>query len=131
MTAELQISDSGDRAAPEAVDTGRITVTERAVNHILREMAKEDPVPLGFRLGVTKTGCSGLAYVVDFVHEARDDDHVFPQRDGLDVYVDEKSLRVIDGLRVDYTREGLTQMLRFQNPNVTGECGCGESFTVE
>jgi iron-sulfur cluster assembly accessory protein len=72
-----------------------------------------------------------LAYVVDFVHQAREDDHVFSQQDGLDVYVDQKSLQVVNGLRVDYTREGLTQMLRFQNPNVTGECGCGESFTVE
>ena len=130
MNAQSQILDTENGRDTVPPDLSGITLTDRALKHIRREMADEKPFPLCFRIGVTKTGCSGLAYVVDFVHEARDDDRVFTQADGLEVYVDEKSLKVIRGLRVDYSREGLTQMLRFQNPNVTGECGCGESFTV-
>lgn len=130
MSAQSQTLESGNGQDTVSAALSGITLTDRALAHIRREMANEDPMPLGFRIGVTKTGCSGLAYLVDFVHAARDDDRVFTQTDGLDVYVDEKSLGVIQGLRVDYSREGLTQMLRFQNPNVTGECGCGESFTV-
>jgi len=125
QAGEIQQSDNSALAATEGV-----TLTKGAVAHLKRQMGKADMTPLGVRIGVKKTGCSGLAYVVDLVHEPRQNDHVFKQTDGLDIYVDEKSLEFVNGTRVDYTLKGLSQALRFQNPNVTGECGCGESFTV-
>jgi iron-sulfur cluster assembly protein len=119
-----------EQSHTSSTESGGITLTKGAVAHLRRQMSKADTEPLGVRIAVKKTGCSGLAYVVDLVHERREGDHVFTQSDGLDIYVDEKSLKVVNGTRVDYTLKGLSQALRFQNPNVTGECGCGESFTV-
>ena len=84
---------------------------------------------IGLRLGVQKTGCSGFAYVVNYADEVSRDDVVFEQ-DGVKVIVDPESLRLIDGTEVDFVREGLNEAFRFRNPNVKGECGCGESFNV-
>lgn len=84
---------------------------------------------LGIRLGVTTTGCSGLAYLIEFVDELNPDDAVFKQ-DGVSVIVDQKSLVYLDGTEVDFVREGLNEGFEFKNPNQKGECGCGESFTV-
>ena len=84
---------------------------------------------LGIRLGVTTTGCSGLAYLIEFVDELNADDTVFTQ-DGVSIIVDEKSLVYLDGTEVDFVREGLNEGFEFRNPNQRGECGCGESFTV-
>jgi iron-sulfur cluster assembly protein len=84
---------------------------------------------LGLRLGVRKTGCSGWAYVVELAKAIDEDDVVFEQ-DDVKVVVDHDSLAFLDGSTIDFVSEGLVSTFRFENPNVTDECGCGESFTV-
>ena len=83
----------------------------------------------GVRLGVKTTGCSGLAYIVEFVDKVEEDDKVFEDHD-LKIIVDAKSLIYLDGTELDYGKEGLNEGFRFNNPNVKDMCGCGESFTV-
>lgn len=84
---------------------------------------------VGLRLSVKKTGCSGFAYVVNYADEIGADDLVFDDQ-GVKVIVDRASLGYIDGTVVDFVKQGLNEAFRFRNPNVKGECGCGESFTV-
>lgn len=84
---------------------------------------------VGLRLSVKNTGCSGLAYVVNYADEIGPDDVVFEDC-GVKVVVDRPSLNYIDGTEVDFVKHGLNEAFRFRNPNVKGECGCGESFTV-
>ena len=84
---------------------------------------------VALRLSVKKTGCSGFAYVVNYADEIGADDIVFEDR-GVKVIVDRASLGYIDGTEVDFVKQGLNEAFRFRNPNVKGECGCGESFTV-
>jgi iron-sulfur cluster assembly protein len=84
---------------------------------------------VGLRLSVKKTGCSGFAYVVNYADDIGADDVVFEDR-GVKVIVDRDSLGFIDGTEVDFVKQGLNEAFRFRNPNVKGECGCGESFTV-
>jgi iron-sulfur cluster assembly protein len=84
---------------------------------------------LGLRLAVKKTGCSGFAYVVNYADDLGTDDIVFEDQ-GVKVIVDRDSLGYIDGTQVDFVKQGLNEAFRFRNPNVKGECGCGESFTV-
>jgi iron-sulfur cluster assembly protein len=84
---------------------------------------------LGLRLGVKTTGCSGLAYVLEFVDDLNEDDETFAAK-GVTLIVDAKSLVYIDGTELDYTKEGLNEGFKFRNPNQADECGCGESFTV-
>jgi iron-sulfur cluster assembly protein len=87
------------------------------------------PEAAGVRFGVRKTGCSGYAYVVDIAERAAADDQVI-ECDGIKLVVDRKSLPFVDGTEIDFARQGLNASFVFRNPNVTGECGCGESFTV-
>ena len=84
---------------------------------------------VGLRLAVKKTGCSGFAYVVNYADDVHGDDVVFEEQ-GVKVIVDRESLGYIDGTQVDFVKQGLNEAFRFRNPNVKGECGCGESFTV-
>jgi len=84
---------------------------------------------VGLRIGGTKTGCNGFAYVVNYADEVTEDDRLFEDR-GVTVVVDAESLRLIDGTEVDFIKEGLNEAFKFRNPNVAGECGCGESFSV-
>lgn len=84
---------------------------------------------IGLRLGVRKTGCSGFAYVINYADEQGPEDLVFEDR-GVKVLVDPQSLALIDGTEIDFVRQGLNEAFKFRNPNVKGECGCGESFNV-
>jgi len=84
---------------------------------------------IGLRIGIKTTGCSGMAYVLEFVDEVEDDDKVFESR-GVKVIIDPKSLVYLDGTQVDFAKEGLNEGFQFSNPNAKDECGCGESFTV-
>jgi iron-sulfur cluster assembly protein len=84
---------------------------------------------LGLRLGFKTTGCSGLAYVLEFVDDLNEDDNVF-DIDDVKVIIDTKSLVYLDGIQLDFVKEGLNEGFQFTNPNAKGECGCGESFNV-
>jgi len=84
---------------------------------------------IGLRLGVKTTGCSGMAYVLEFVDSVNDEDAVF-EMTGIKIIVDPKSLIYLDGTELDYAKEGLNEGFQFNNPNVADTCGCGESFTV-
>ena len=105
-----------------------ISVTEAAAKHVGSQLASRGK-GLGIRVGVTTSGCSGMAYVLEFVDETAPEDHVFEQ-DGVKVFVDPKSMVYLDGTELDFVKEGLNEGLQFRNPNVQAECGCGESFTV-
>jgi len=105
-----------------------ITLTESAAHRVQSFLANRGQ-GVGVRLGVKTSGCSGLAYVLEFVDELDENDRVFEDR-GVKVIVDEKSLVYLDGTELDYGKEGLNEGFRFNNPNVKDACGCGESFTV-
>ncbi|MGD8566505.1 MAG: iron-sulfur cluster assembly protein IscA [Gammaproteobacteria bacterium] len=105
-----------------------ISLTEAAAKHV-QDFLDNRGKGVGLRLGVKTTGCSGMAYVLEFADEINPDDTVFEDR-GVKVVIDPKSLVYLDGTELDYTREGLNEGFKFNNPNVKGECGCGESFTV-
>ncbi|MCF7522030.1 iron-sulfur cluster assembly protein IscA [Neisseria sp. ZJ106] len=105
-----------------------ITLTENAAKHINGYLANRGK-GLGVRLGVKTSGCSGMAYNLEFVDEAQAEDTVFEQF-GAKIFVDPKSLVYLDGTQVDYTKEGLQEGFKFDNPNVKDSCGCGESFHV-
>lgn len=105
-----------------------ISLTPAAAQHIARYIARRGK-GVGLRLGVKTTGCSGLAYKLEYADEAVDSDVVFDSN-GVKVFVDPKSLAYIDGTELDYVREGLNEGFRFNNPNERDRCGCGESFRV-
>jgi iron-sulfur cluster assembly protein len=105
-----------------------ITVTDSAAQRI-RSFLEKRGKGVGLRLGVKTTGCSGLAYVLEFADDTNPDDQVFESQ-GVKIIVDPKSLVYIDGTELDYGKEGLNEGFKFENPNVKDECGCGESFTV-
>lgn len=105
-----------------------ISLTQPAAEHIQRHLKKRGG-GLGLRLGVRLTGCSGLAYKLDFVDEPVEGDQLFEEH-GIKLFVDPKSLPFIDGTRLDYGRDGLNEGFKFINPNEKASCGCGESFTV-
>lgn len=106
----------------------RITISERAAEHIARYLEKRGK-GIGLRLGIKTTGCSGLAYKMEYVDEARDGDLLIEQH-GVKLFVDPDSIQYIDGTEVDFVREGLNEGFKFLNPNEKANCGCGESFTV-
>jgi iron-sulfur cluster assembly protein len=105
-----------------------ITLTPAATEHVKQFLAKRGKGS-GLRLGVKTTGCSGLAYILEVFDEVDPQDVVFEQ-DGVKIIIDPKSLVYLDGTELDYTREGLNEGFKFNNPNVKNTCGCGESFNV-
>jgi len=105
-----------------------ITVTENAANRVNTFLASRGK-GVGVRLGVRTSGCSGMAYVLEFADEVGSDDVIFEDR-GVKVIVDPKSLVYLDGTELDYGKEGLNEGFKFNNPNVKNMCGCGESFNV-
>ena len=105
-----------------------ISLTESAANRVKSFLAARGS-GVGLRLGVRKTGCSGFAYVVNYAESQQPGDTVFEDR-GVRVFVDSASLDLLDGTIVDFVKQGLNEAFRFRNPNVKGECGCGESFSV-
>jgi iron-sulfur cluster assembly protein len=105
-----------------------ITLTERAASHVSSSLAKRGK-GIGLRLGVKTVGCSGLAYKVDYADAVEPTDLKFESH-GVTLVVDPQSLPALDGLEVDYAREGVNAAFKFNNPNVKASCGCGESFSV-
>lgn len=105
-----------------------VTLTAQAAEHIEKYLSKRGK-GVGLRLGVRTTGCSGMAYKLEYVDDPEADDQVFESH-GVKVFVDPKSLSYLDGTQLDYAREGLNEGFKFSNPNEKATCGCGESFTV-
>lgn len=105
-----------------------ITLTETAAKHVQNFITKRGK-GVGLRLGVRTTGCSGMAYKLEFADDVNADDVQFDSQ-GVTVLVDAKSLPYLDGMELDFQREGLNEGFKFNNPNVKNECGCGESFQV-
>ena len=105
-----------------------ITMSDAAVPHVARYLEKRGH-GFGIRLGVRTSGCSGMAYVLEFVDEKQPEDEVFESQ-GVRVVIDPKSLLYLDGTELDFVKEGLNEGFKFNNPNVSSECGCGESFNV-
>ncbi len=105
-----------------------ITITEAAAQHVQQFLSNRGK-GIGIRLAVRTSGCSGMAYEMEFADELGEDDQVFEDL-GVKVIIDPKSLVYLDGTEIDYTKEGLNEGFKFNNPNAKGECGCGESFQV-
>jgi iron-sulfur cluster assembly protein len=105
-----------------------ITVTEAAAKKIKQNLARRGS-GIGIRIGIRTTGCSGLAYVLEYVDRVNDEDTVFTSQD-VNIIVDAKSLPILGNLDVDYVRQGLNEGFEFNNPNEKDRCGCGESFRI-
>ena len=105
-----------------------INLTEKAAQRVEKYLESRGK-GVGLKLAVKTTGCSGMAYVLEFADEIPSDDHIFESH-GIKIMVDPKSLIYIDGTELDFAREGLNEGFQFNNPNVKDSCGCGESFTV-
>ncbi|MGY3264783.1 MULTISPECIES: HesB/IscA family protein [unclassified Lysobacter] len=105
-----------------------VSLAPAALDRVRRYLS-ETPDALGLRFGVKKTGCSGWQYVADLAKASSNDDRIFLQ-DDVRIYVDQASLAIVDGTEIDLVRQKLGEQFVFRNPNVRGECGCGESFTT-
>ncbi len=131
-TTESCTSGPGTTPLPELstteLSTMAVTMTDAAVRHVTRFLARRGK-GVGVRLGVKTTGCSGLAYKLEFADEVAPEDVVF-ESNGVKILVDPKSLPYIDGTELDFVREGLNEGFKFNNPKERDRCGCGESFRV-
>ena len=105
-----------------------ISLTDAAADRVRSYIEKRED-SLGLRLGVTPTGCSGYSYVINYAEEIGADDVIFEDK-GIKVVIDPEALALIDGTEVVFVKNGLNEAFSFRNPNIKGECGCGESFTV-
>ena len=105
-----------------------ISLTEKAAAQVAKQLQKRGK-GIGLRLGVKKSGCSGFAYVIDYADAVEADDSAYEQH-GVRVVVKSSDLPFLDGIQVDFRREGINEAFRFDNPNVKATCGCGESFAV-
>lgn len=109
--------------------TPAVTMTAAAIDHARRQIQQAGAQ--GIRLAVKESGCSGYMYVVDFVAEADDTDLSFAVADDVTLYVEKDALPIVHGTEIDFAQDGVNRVIKFRNPNVTAECGCGESFVVE
>lgn len=105
-----------------------VRLTENAADQVRRQLEKRGK-GMGLRLGVKKSGCSGFAYVIDFADKLDPDDQVF-EENGVKVVVSGEHMKFLDGIQLDYRKEGINEAFHFNNPNVKDSCGCGESFSV-
>lgn len=105
-----------------------VTLTEKAALQIKKQLDKRGK-GIGLKLGVRKSGCSGYAYALDYADQVQDQDIVFEEH-GVKLIVAQDDLTYIDGMQLDYRREGINEAFQFNNPNVKATCGCGESFSV-
>lgn len=107
-----------------------LLISDAAKQHLLAALAQQ-PLCIGARVAVRQKGCSGYAYVIDYIQEKSESDCVLPLNDRYVLCLDMKSLPYLQGSTMDYVKQGLNARLVFENPNQTGQCGCGESFTVD
>lgn len=105
-----------------------ITLTESAVKRVEEMVAKREAA-IGLRIGVTESGCSGYSYAMDFAESVNDNDIVIDQG-SIKIIIDETSMPILDGVELDFVKQGLNQNFKFNNPNVISSCGCGESFST-
>lgn len=122
-TTEPKVIETNNSVAPL-----NVTVTEAAAERMKTFLANRGK-GFGIRLGVQTAGCSGMAYVIEFVDELEPGDQVI-ELDGVNVVIGTKAAIYLNGVAIDYRKEGLNEGFKFENPNASGECGCGESFTV-
>lgn len=106
-----------------------VTMTPAAIDHARRQIQQAGA--LGIRLAVKESGCSGYMYVVDFVADADDSDLRFAVADDVTLYVQKTALPIVRGTEIDFGAEGVNRVIKFNNPNVSAECGCGESFIID
>ena len=105
-----------------------ISLTQAAIDRI-KDYANFDSGEVCVRVGVKKTGCNGYAYVINYTDKIDNNDKIFKDN-GIKLVVDKMSLELIDGTEVDFSKDGLNEAFRFRNPNISSECGCGESFSI-
>ena len=106
-----------------------VSVTPAAVEHFRQQLSRAENAR-AVRLSVKESGCTGYMYVVDLVDDAREDDLRYSPAEGLELYIDRKSLPIVSGTEIDFVTQGVNRQLKFLNPNAQDECGCGESFNV-
>lgn len=123
----MQTENVGTFSLEENVWQG-LTLTDSAAKQI-KNLMQQDAAVKGLQLSVKQSGCAGFGYVLDLVRESAPDDLVF-ERDGAKLYVPLKAMPFIDGTELDFVREGLNQVFKFNNPNAQHACGCGESFGI-
>ncbi len=114
---------------PENDPSVAVTMTDAAIAHTRGQLGQEDGA-VGVRLAARKAGCSGFMYHVEFVSEVDSADRVFPVADDLSLYVDTESLPLVAGTEIDFVKDGLSRVFKFNNPKAKDTCGCGESFTI-
>ena len=105
-----------------------LSITDKAMKRF-RDNLSNQPHAIGLRISIKSTGCYGYSYLLDYAGEVSDDDNLIKVSD-ISIYIDPESMSLIKGTEIDFIDEGLNQVFKFKNPNATGECGCGESFSV-
>ena len=114
---------------PNSLSSANVSMTEKAVAHFNRQLAKSDASAV--RLFIEKSGCSGYMYRVNLVVDPSEGDLKIETHEAWPLYVAADAIAILQGTEIDFKREGLNEVVKFNNPNVTAECGCGESFVVE
>ena len=116
------------KAIAIVVNFMKLSITENAIKRF-KDNLSSNPNALGLRISIKPTGCNGYSYGLDYVSDILEDDEVIKFSD-VSVFIDNESMKLIDGTEIDFIEEGFNQVFKFKNPNATGECGCGESFSV-